>query len=157
MGRVADVYQSAPHDDSGNYDGVDPELQATRQVTGARRRPQRGTRARSGISSKVAAYRLTTAGQPPAGSDRELAHLETAKEVPRDLTSRPTTSRPNKESWDFDGNKLTSARIRTLQSPMLTHETSPVSGASVMGMTYGARQGPSYLPSGVPGVSMALG
>jgi hypothetical protein len=51
----------------------------------------------------------------------------------------------------------TSARKRTRRSPMLTHETSPVSGASVMGMTYGACQGPSNLPAGVPGVSTALG
>jgi hypothetical protein len=39
---------------------------------------------------------------------------------------------------------------------MLTHETSPVSGASVVGMTYGACQGPSYMPAGIPGVSTAL-
>jgi hypothetical protein len=38
---------------------------------------------------------------------------------------------------------------------MLTHETSLVLGASVMGMTYRACQGPSYLPAGVPGVSTA--
>jgi hypothetical protein len=40
---------------------------------------------------------------------------------------------------------------------MLTHETSPFSGASVVGMTNGACQGPSYLPAGVPGVSATLG
>jgi hypothetical protein len=40
---------------------------------------------------------------------------------------------------------------------MLTHETSPVSGASVVGMTYGACQGPSYMPAGILGVSMMLG
>jgi hypothetical protein len=43
---------------------------------------------------------------------------------------------------------------RTRRSPMLTHETSPVSGASVVGMTNGAGHGPSYLPAGVPGISM---
>jgi hypothetical protein len=37
---------------------------------------------------------------------------------------------------------------------MLAHETSPVSGASVVGMTYGACHVPSYLPAGIPGVSM---
>jgi hypothetical protein len=51
----------------------------------------------------------------------------------------------------------TSARKRTRRSPMQTHETSPVSGASVVGMTYGACQGPSYLSAGIPGISMALG
>jgi hypothetical protein len=50
----------------------------------------------------------------------------------------------------------TSARRRTRRSPMLTHETLPVSGASVVGMTYGACQGPGYMPAGVPGVFMAL-
>jgi hypothetical protein len=49
----------------------------------------------------------------------------------------------------------TSARRRTRQSPMLTHETSPVLGASVIGMTNGACHGPSYMPAGIPGVSMA--
>jgi hypothetical protein len=38
---------------------------------------------------------------------------------------------------------------------MLAHETSPVSGASVGGLTYGACHVPSYLPAGVPGVSTA--
>jgi hypothetical protein len=38
---------------------------------------------------------------------------------------------------------------------MLTHETSPVLGASVMGMTNGAYNGPSNMPAGVPGVSTA--
>jgi hypothetical protein len=38
---------------------------------------------------------------------------------------------------------------------MLAHETSPVSGASVVGMTYGGCHVPSYLPAGVPGVSTA--
>jgi hypothetical protein len=51
----------------------------------------------------------------------------------------------------------TSARKRTRRSPMLTHETLPVLGASVVGMTYGACQGPSYLPACIPGVSTALG
>jgi hypothetical protein len=39
---------------------------------------------------------------------------------------------------------------------MLTHETLPVLGASDVGMTRGACQGPSYLPAGIPGVSTAL-
>jgi hypothetical protein len=39
---------------------------------------------------------------------------------------------------------------------MLAHETSPVSGASVMGMTYGAHHGPSNVPVGIPGVPTAL-
>jgi hypothetical protein len=38
---------------------------------------------------------------------------------------------------------------------MLAHETSPVSGASVVGMTYGAYHRPSNMPAGVPGVPTA--
>jgi hypothetical protein len=38
---------------------------------------------------------------------------------------------------------------------MQAHETSPVSGASVMGMTYGAHLGPSNMSAGVPGVPTA--
>jgi hypothetical protein len=49
----------------------------------------------------------------------------------------------------------TSARRRTHRSPMLAHETLPVSGASVTGMTYGAHHEPSNMPAGVPGVPMA--
>jgi hypothetical protein len=45
------------------------------------------------------------AKQRLAGSDLEPAHLETAGGVPRDLASKPVISKPDKESWDFDGNK----------------------------------------------------
>jgi hypothetical protein len=38
---------------------------------------------------------------------------------------------------------------------MIAHETSPVSRASVVGMTYGAHHGPSNMPAGVPGVPAA--
>jgi hypothetical protein len=39
---------------------------------------------------------------------------------------------------------------------MLAHETSPVSGASVMGMTYRAYHRPRNMPAHVPGVPTAL-
>jgi hypothetical protein len=110
-----------------------------------------------GSKSQGARQRREAAWRSPARSVLEPAHPETAGNTPQDLTSRPMTSKPNKESWDFDRNELTSARIRTRRSPMQTHETSPVSGASVVGMTYGACQGPSNMPAGVPGVSTALG
>jgi hypothetical protein len=77
-------------------------------------------------------------------------------DTPRNLTSRSMTSRPDEESWDFDGSVLTSARNGTQRSPMLTHETSPVSGASVVGMTSRVGQGQHYLPIEVPGISTAL-
>jgi hypothetical protein len=105
MGRVADVYQSAPHDDSGSYDGGDSEVKMIRLATGALRRPQRGIKTRSGTSSEGATHRLATAKQPPAGLDLEPARLETAGGVPRDLASKPAASRPDRESWDFDGNE----------------------------------------------------
>jgi hypothetical protein len=38
---------------------------------------------------------------------------------------------------------------------MIAHETSPVLGASVMGMTYGAYHRPSNMPAGVRGVPTA--
>jgi hypothetical protein len=38
---------------------------------------------------------------------------------------------------------------------MHAHETSPVSGASVVGMTSGVCQGQRCMPAGVPGVSTA--
>jgi hypothetical protein len=39
---------------------------------------------------------------------------------------------------------------------MLTHETSPVSGASVMGMTIRVGQGQSHLPADVTGICTVL-
>jgi hypothetical protein len=105
MECAADACQSTPHDDLGSYCGGDSEVKMTRQDTVALRRPQRGIRARSGTSSKGAAYHLATARQPPAESNLELARLETAGGVPRDLASKPATSRPDEESWDFDGSE----------------------------------------------------
>jgi hypothetical protein len=110
-----------------------------------------------GNKSQGAGLRRAAAWRSPARSVSELARPETAGNTPQDLTSRPMTSRPNEESWDFDRNELTSARTRTCRSPMQTHETSPFSGVSVVGMTYGACQGLSNMPAGVPGVSTALG
>jgi hypothetical protein len=40
---------------------------------------------------------------------------------------------------------------------MLTHETLPVSGASVMGMTSRVGRGQCCLPTNVPGISTVLG
>jgi hypothetical protein len=100
---------------------------------------------------------LVAAWRPSAGSILEPVRPETVGDTPWNLTSRSTTSEPDEESWDFDGNVLTSAKNRTRRSPMLTHETSPFSGASVMGMTSGISQGQRYLPAGIPGISMALG
>jgi hypothetical protein len=64
MGCVADVCQSAPHDDSGSYDGGDSEVKMIRLATGALHRPQRGVKTLSGTSSK--------GGSAPA-RDRRIA------------------------------------------------------------------------------------
>jgi hypothetical protein len=98
--------------------------------------------------------RLVAAEQPRAGSVLDPVCPETAGKVLRDLTSRTMTSEPDE---DFDGHESTSARNRTRRSPMLTHETSTVSGASVMGMTIWVRQGQSHLPADIPGITTALG
>jgi hypothetical protein len=105
MGRVADVCQSAPHDHSGSYDGGDSEVKMMRLATSALHRPRRGIKTRSGTSSEGAAHRLVTAEKPSAGLNLEPARLEAAGGVPRDLSSKPATSKPDKESWDFDGNE----------------------------------------------------
>jgi hypothetical protein len=52
MGRATDVCQTAPHDNSGSYDGGDPEVQVTRQVTVALHWPRHGIRTRNDTSSK---------------------------------------------------------------------------------------------------------
>jgi hypothetical protein len=69
-------------------------------ATGALRWPRRGSKTRSGTSSKEAAHRLAAASRvtPGASTSRD------AGGVPRDLASKPATSRPDGESWDFDEN-----------------------------------------------------
>jgi hypothetical protein len=157
MGCVANICQSTPRDDSGSYDGGGSEVKMIRLATGALHRPQRGIRTRSGTSSEGAAHRLMTVEQPPVGLDLDPTRLEMAGGVPCDLASKPATSRPDKNPGTLTETNKTSARKGTRRSPMLTHETSLVSGASVVGMTNGACRGPSYLPAGVPGISTALG
>jgi hypothetical protein len=53
----------------------------------------------------------------------------------RNATSMTKATKPDQKSWDFDEDDKTSARRGTRRSPMLAHETSPVLGASVVGMT----------------------
>jgi hypothetical protein len=75
-------------------------------ATGALRRPQHGSKTQSGTSSKEVAHRLAATGlRPPAGLSLELVHLETAGGIPHDLASKPATSRPDEESWDFGENE----------------------------------------------------
>jgi hypothetical protein len=107
MGYVADVCQSTPHDDSGSYDGGDSEVKMTRLATGTLRQPQCGSKTRSGTSSKEAAHRLAAASwvTPGAGA------------VPCDLASKPATSKPDQESWDFDENEQDFGEEKNLPKP----------------------------------------
>jgi hypothetical protein len=68
MGHVADVRQSTSHDDSGSYDGGDSEVKMTRLATGALRRPQCGSKTRSGTSSEEAAHQLAVASRVKIGA-----------------------------------------------------------------------------------------
>jgi hypothetical protein len=104
MGHFADASLISSRDVLWNHYGG-RRVKMTRQDAGALCRPQHGIRTQSGTSFEGAAHRLVTAEQPPAGSDLEPARLETAGGVPRDLALRPATSKPDKESWDFDGNE----------------------------------------------------
>jgi hypothetical protein len=156
MGHVADTCQIASHDDSGSYDSGDSEVKMTRPITGALRRPWLKIEARSSASSKEAACRpanrreATSWIEPGAGMSRDgrrgLARRNSRTGKPPDQMENPETQAKTSE---------TSARSGTRQSPMLAHETSPVLGASVGGMTYGACHMPRCLPAGVPGVSTA--
>jgi hypothetical protein len=101
--------------------------------------------------------RLVATEQPRASSVLEPARPETVGRILRELTSGSTTFKPDERSWDFDGRKLTSARNRTRRSPMLSHGTSPVSGASVMGMTIWVGQGQNHLSADVPEIITTFG
>jgi hypothetical protein len=107
-----------------------------------------------GSKSQGAEQRRTTAGRSPAGSVFEPAHPETAGNTPQDLTSRIRATGLDGGSRDFSGNKQDFGKERNLPKPHAAHETSPVLGAIVVEMTNGACHGPSYLPAGVPGISM---
>jgi hypothetical protein len=104
MGHIADASLISSRDVFWNRYG-DRRVKVTRQDAATLRWLRRRDGTRSGTSSKGAANWLATARQLLAESNLEPARLETAGGVPRDLASKPATSRPNKESWDFDGNK----------------------------------------------------
>jgi hypothetical protein len=50
-----------------------------------------------------AGHQQVAARQPPASSVLEPSHPEAAGDIPRSLTSRPTISELDEESWDFNG------------------------------------------------------
>jgi hypothetical protein len=110
-----------------------------------------------GSKSQGAGHRRAATRQLPAGPVLESVRPEMVDDTPRDLTSRAATSRSDEESWDFDGIEQDFGEEKNPPKPHATHETSPVSGASVVGMTSGVCQGRCCLPAGVPGVSTVLG
>jgi hypothetical protein len=116
MGHIADASLISSRDVLWNHYGG-RRVKMTRQDTAALRQPRRRDRPRSGTSSKEAASRLATAKQPLAGLNLEPARLETAGGVPHDLASKPATSRPDKESWDFDGNEQDFSEERNPPKP----------------------------------------
>jgi hypothetical protein len=116
MGHITDASLISSRDVLWNHYG-DRRVKVTRQVTGALRLPQRGIKTQRGTSSKGAAYRLTTAKQPLAGSNLEPAHLEMARGVPRNLASKPATSGPDKNPGTSTEANKTSARKEPAEAP----------------------------------------
>jgi hypothetical protein len=70
-----------------------------------------------GSKSLGAGRQRAAAWRSPTGSVLESVRPETAGNIPRDLTSRLATSRPNEESWDFDGNKQDFGEEKNLPKP----------------------------------------
>jgi hypothetical protein len=156
MGRITDVGLVSPHDILWNH-YEDRRVQVTRQDTAALCWPQRGIRARSDTSSEGPLTGLRPHGgrQPDRSWSRHVPRrpVKLHGTWPQDQQPPGRTTNPGTST---ETNK-TSVRKGTRRSPMQTHETSLVSGATVVGMTSGVCQGQRCLPAGVPGVSMALG
>jgi hypothetical protein len=151
MGRDADASSTSLHDACRNHCGG-RGVKMTRLATGAQRWPPRGNKTRSSASSQAAARWLVADGRAALWSrlvPRRSGKL--CETQPRRLGKPSRTKNPGTSMRK----SKTSARRGTRRSPMLAHETSPVSGASVVGMTYGAHHGPGNMPDGVPGVPTA--
>jgi hypothetical protein len=129
MGRVADVCRPTPHDDLRSYGEGDSEVKVTRLVTGTLRRPLRGSEIRSGASSQEASRRLVV--RRFAAPSRAITRAGSSRDGQRNFARPGRAGGPGTSTRTSE----TSAKRRTRRSPMLSHETSPVSGASVVGMT----------------------
>jgi hypothetical protein len=134
MGHVTDVSCTTLHDVSRNHYG-DRRVQAMGCYAAAFRPVVAWVQTPKRFKFQGARRWLAATKQPRAGSVLEPACLETAGRALPGLTSRTTTSEPDKGSWDFDGSFSTSARNRTRRSLMQTHETSPVSGEKLTNFT----------------------
>jgi hypothetical protein len=151
MGRDADASPASIRDVCRNHCSG-RRVKMTRLATGALRRPPRGNKTRSGASSQAAARRLAAASRVASWSRLVPRRLGELRETQPRRLERPSLTRNPGTSTRMS---KTSARKGTRRSPMLAHETSPVLGASVVGMTYGAHHGPGNMPASVPGVPTA--
>jgi hypothetical protein len=161
MGHIADASLVSSHDVLWNHFGG-RSVKMTRQDAAALRWPLAHCTGRGMGSRPEAAQvprgertgsRLSSGRQlgwtwsrPASRRLEEFRATWPGDQQPPDQTRSPGTS--------TETNK-TSARKRTRRSPMLTHETSPVLGASVVGITNGACHGPSYLLAGIPRIFTA--
>jgi hypothetical protein len=132
MGHVADVCQPTSHDDLGSYDGGDSEVKNDKtghwravSATAWEQDPKRRNFQKGSAPAR---------GRQPGRIWNRLVPRrpeELCETQPRGL-ERPSRARNPGTSTKAS---KTSARRGTRRSPMLAHETSPVSGASVMEMT----------------------
>jgi hypothetical protein len=115
MGHVADASLAPSRDVYGNHYGG-RRVKATRRDTGHWR------------TALVAAWEQgpkrhkfqggSTIGlRPPARLHLEPVRPETAGGIPRGLASKPATSRPDGESWDFDENEQDFGKERNPPKP----------------------------------------
>jgi hypothetical protein len=131
MGRDTDDSPAPLRDICRNHCGG-RRVKMTGLATGAQRRPPRGNKTRSGASSQEAARRLAAASR--AAPRSRLVSRRSGKLRKTQPRRQERPSRTRNPGTSTKASK-TLARRRTRQSPMLAHETSPVSGASVVGMT----------------------
>jgi hypothetical protein len=141
MGHVADASLALSHDVYGNHYGG-RRVKATRRDIGHWCTALVAAWEQSPKRHKFQGGSTPARGRQPGQTwnryvsrrPEESCMTWPRNQQPPDQTENPGTSAKTSK---------TSARRRTRRSPMLTHETSPVSGASVMGMTNGACHRPS--------------
>jgi hypothetical protein len=124
MGLNADAGLVPSADVGRNRLGV----KVTRLATGVQCLPPHGNKTRSGTSPQGVTRRLAN-HRKPAG----WAGPRTGTSRDDQKTNKPPD--PMESPGTLARTRKTSARRGTYRSPMLAHETSPVSGASVVGMT----------------------
>jgi hypothetical protein len=102
MGHITDIRSATPHDVSRNHYGA-RRVQAIGRYAAALRPVAAWAQTPKRFKFRGAGRRLAAAKQPKAGPVLEPARPEKAGDTPQSLTSRPTISKPDEGSWDFDG------------------------------------------------------